>query len=69
MVNENHLRHIVDEIEYHLTGIAKEIDPQKIPKDGISIDDEFISFKYIREKTAAIKSHIEWLRYEMEDEE
>lgn len=68
MINENHLRHIVNEIEYHLTGIAKEIDTQKIPKDGIIIDDEFISFKYIREKTAAIKSHIEWLRVEMEDE-
>ena len=37
--------------------------------DGISIDDEFISFKYIREKTAAIKSHIEWIRYEMEEKE
>ena len=67
MIKEEVLLHIVKEINFHLTGIAKEIDPQKIPMDGMKIDGEFISLKYIREKTMAIKSHLEWLQAEMED--
>ena len=66
MIKEEVLLHIIKEMNFHLTCIAKEIDPQKIPMDGIKVYDEFISLKYIREKTMAVKSHLEWLEAEME---
>jgi len=50
-----------------LAGLAKELDPQKIGMDGIEIDGELISFKYMQQKTAAIKSHMEWIRVEIEE--
>ena len=67
VIKEDVLLQIVKEMEFHLTGIAKEIDLKRMPDDGFLIDDEFISLKYIREKTMAIKSHLEWLEAEMDE--
>jgi len=55
-------------MEYHLLGLAKELDPQKLGVEGIELDGKFISFKYMQEKTANIKSHIDWIRTEIEED-
>ena len=67
MINEDVLLHIIKEINYQLTGIANEIDPQKFPMDLIGIGDGYISLKYLREKTMRLKLHLEWLDAEMDD--
>ncbi len=67
MISEERLVHILHEIEYHLTCLAKELDPQKLGVDGIKLDGELISFKYMQQKTANIKSHLEWIRVEIEE--
>jgi len=67
LITEKRLLHILHEMEYNLTCLAKELDPQKVGLDGIELDGELISFKYMQQKTAAIKSHIEWIRCEIEE--
>ncbi len=67
MISEERLNYILHEMEYNLTLLAKELDPQKLGLEGIELDGEFISFKYMQQKTAAIKSHIEWIRVEIEE--
>lgn len=66
MIKEKVLREIIQGIEFNLTGIAKEIDPQKFPGDNIKINGEVLSLKYLRDKTMSIKTHLEWFTVEME---
>jgi len=68
MITEEHLAHILKEMDYHLTGLANEIDPQKFGADGIIIDEQFFSFKYVQQKAATLKHHIDWIRVDMQED-
>ena len=61
MITQEHLEHWLNEIQWQLNGILKEIDPKKLEyKSGISIelaDDKrcFVSFEYLQEKALTIQ--------------
>ena len=67
MISEERLVHILNEMEFYLALVAKELDPQKLGVEGIVMDGQFISFKYMQHKVAAIKSHMDWIRVEIEE--
>jgi len=68
LITEEHLNVILKEMDYHICGIAGELDPQKISLEGIRIEDDFLSLKFLREKVALLKHHVDWIRVDMEED-
>lgn len=68
MITEKHLTHILKEMDYSLLLIAREITKEEFPKEGINHNGAHLSLKYLQEKTALLKFHIDWIRVDMEED-
>ncbi len=68
MITQIHLEGILKDMEYNLSRLALEIDPEKFKSDGYVIYNNFLSLKLLREKTAMLKHHIDGIRIHMEDD-
>jgi len=68
LITEQHLEGILKEMDYHLSNIAREIDPEKFKEDGFIIDSNTLSLKLLRDKTSMIKQHIDGIRIHMEED-
>lgn len=60
MITQEHLDHWLDEIQYQLTGILKEVGKDKVGDvKGIEVPEQgYVSFEYINEKANSIKGTI-----------
>lgn len=66
MITEKHLTHILKEMDYALLLIAKEITKEGFPNVGTL--DEKQTVKYLEQKVALLKFHVDWIRVDMEDD-
>ncbi len=64
MITEKHLNHIFKEMDYAILSLAKEFAKEKVPQLGKN--ESFISVKYLQEKVALLKFHVDWIRVDME---
>ncbi len=57
MITEDHLNHWLNEINYQLQGILKEINPEKVQMKIINVGktgESVVSFEYLLEKAITI---------------
>ncbi len=66
MITEKHLNHILKEMDSAILSLAIEFGKAKVPNLGIN--DTFISMKYMQEKVALLKFHVDWIRVDMEED-
>jgi len=67
MITERHLNHILKEMDYAIVSLATEFAKAKVPDLGKN--ETFISIKYLQEKVALLKFHVDWIRVDMEEDE
>ena len=68
MISERHLNHILKEMDYTILSVAKEISKEEFPIEGINVNGEHLSIKYLREKVGLMKFYVDWIRVDMEED-
>ena len=68
MISEKHLNHILKEMDYTLLSVATEITKPYFPNEGINFAEQQMSIKYLKEKVALLKFHLDWIRVDMEED-
>ena len=71
MITEEHLQHWLNEINYQLNGILKEINHEKVQMDVINVGktgESVVSFEYLQEKAKTIYQLLKTIKYDIEND-
>ncbi|MCK5342654.1 MAG: hypothetical protein KAR20_04580 [Candidatus Heimdallarchaeota archaeon] len=55
-------------MDYTLLSVATEITKPYFPNEGINFAEQQMSIKYLKEKVALLKFHLDWIRVDMEED-
>ena len=67
MITEEHLDHILKEMDYQLLGLAKEVAINNGETNvTVLANEQVVSINYLQEKIIMLKHHIDWIRVDMQ---
>ena len=71
MITQQHLEQWLEEINYQLTGILKEINAEKVQMKIINVGktgESVVSFEYLQEKASTIYKLLKTIKYDIKND-